>query len=219
MASVNAEVTSTRHRRPRRAGLLPGLLVVAFIAAAGFDTAVVSVGSEADHRQAAFDPAVFADEHFPQIRSYIIDNAVEARVLSEAINADSAAAASRYGVSAGIGAVIPISFTGTVGKGSNGVFSVSVEGMPAGRSIRVQTGPAITGTDLRDATGTIRFGQFTNQIEYQDVGSAINDVVKSEVLEGLDRESLPGRQITAIGVFRLINPDNWFVTPVALEAQ
>jgi ABC-type branched-subunit amino acid transport system ATPase component len=65
----------------------------------------------------------------------------------------------------------------------------------------VQTGPAINGTDLRDATGTIEFGQFTNQIEYQDAGSAINNEMKKAVLAGLDPSALTGK--TAIGGRRL----------------
>ncbi len=218
MASVTAETPSVR-RKPRRAALLSALAVAVFVIALGLDTTVVSIGSDADQREAAFSPAAFGEEHFPRIRDYVVDNAVSAPLLSEAIDADQSAAAEQYGVSAGIGAVIPVRFTGTVGEGSTGVFNVSVDGIPADRTIRVQTGPAINGTDLRDATGTISFGQFTNQIEYQDAGSGINNAMKAEVLQGLDREALPGQRIKVTGVFKLINPNNWFVTPVALEVR
>ena len=60
---------------------------------------------------------------------------------------------------------------------------MAVEGLD-GIRVRVQTGPAINGTDVRDATGTVEFGQFKNQIEYQDAGSALNDQVKAQVLAG-----------------------------------
>lgn len=79
-------------------------------------------------------------------------------------------------------------------RGSSGVFKVKVEGMPEGTTIRVQTGPAINGTEVRDATGTVDFGQFTNQIEYQDAGSALNNEVKSQVIGELDREKLQSRR-------------------------
>ena len=59
--------------------------------------------------------------------------------------------------------------------------------------IRVQTGPAINGTDLRDATGEVKFGDFKNQIEYQNAGSAINNAMKEAVLAGIDT-SAPHRQ-------------------------
>jgi predicted lipoprotein len=94
-----------------------------------------------------------------------------------------------------------------------------VEGIPEDLLIRVQFGPAINGTEVRDATGTIAFGDFTNQIEYQDAGSALNNQVKEHVFGDLDRDSLPGQTVSVVGVFRLVNPASWFVTPVRLEIE
>ncbi|MEO2037276.1 MAG: DUF2291 family protein, partial [Martelella sp.] len=81
------------------------------------------------------------------------------------------------------------------------------------------TGPAINGTDLRDATGTIAFGQFKNQIEYQDAGSALNNEMKKDVLAGIDTANLSGKTISVTGVFKLINPKNWLVTPVEMSIE
>jgi predicted lipoprotein len=97
------------------------------------------------------------------------------------------------------------------------VFKIAIDGMPEGVGVRVQTGPAINGTEVRDATGTVDFGQFTNQIEYQDAGAALNNEVKAQVLGDLDRDKLPGKSIEVVGVFQLINPANWLVTPVLLK--
>jgi len=83
----------------------------------------------------------------------------------------------------------------------------------------LQTGPAITGTDLRDASGKIQFGDFTNQIEYQNAGAAINRAMKVAVLEKLDRDALPGKTVQVVGVFRLLSPTNWLITPVRVEVQ
>ena len=92
-------------------------------------------------------------------------------------------------------------------------------GLPDGVGVRLQTGPAINGTDLRDATGLIQFGQFTNQIEYQNAGSALNNEMKKDALAGVDTASLGGKTIKVVGVFRLVNPKNWLVTPVRLEVE
>ena len=78
---------------------------------------------------------------------------------------------------------------------------------------------AIDGTDLRDAPGDIAFGAFKNQIEYQDAGSGINRAMAAEVLAPIDTTALAGKQVTVTGAFRLINPSNWLITPVALEVQ
>ena len=96
---------------------------------------------------------------------------------------------------------------------------VNVDGMPDGYKIRVQTGPAINGTELRDVPGDIEFGAFKNQIEYQDAGAAINRAMSEATLSDLDRDSLSGKTISVTGAFTMINPKSWLVTPVALEVQ
>ena len=112
-----------------------------------------------------------------------------------------------------------MSFTGVVGEGRSGVYNVAVDGLAGETGIRVQTGPAINGTDLRDATGDIAFGDFKNQIEYQNAGAAINNAMKAEVLAGVDAAALEGRTISVIGAFTLVNPKNWLVTPVEITVQ
>ena len=110
-------------------------------------------------------------------------------------------------------------FTGTVGDGQSGIYNVSVPGVPDDITIRVQTGPAINGTTLRDGVGGVSFGDFKNQIEYQNAAAGINDAMKTEVLSGLNRDQLAGKQITVVGAFQMINPKNWFVTPVRLSVS
>ncbi len=83
----------------------------------------------------------------------------------------------------------------------------------------MQTGPAIMGTDLRDGTGTIQFGQFTNQIDYQNAGSALNKEMKKQVLSKLDTADLTGKTVSVVGVFQLTDPAKWLVTPVSLEVK
>ena len=79
--------------------------------------------------------------------------------------------------------------------------------------------PAINGTELRDATGKITFGQFKNQIEYQDAGSALNNEMKKQVLANVDTKALGGKTITVVGAFKLVNPKSWLVTPIRLVVQ
>jgi predicted lipoprotein len=122
-------------------------------------------------------------------------------------------------VPAGVGPVFSTKFTGVVGEGKSGIYKIAVEGLPDTLTVRVQTGPAINGTELRDATGTIEFGQFTNQIEYQDAGSAINNEMKTEVLSKVDTAALPGKTIAVVGAFKLVNPKSWLLTPVRLDVQ
>ncbi|TJV40697.1 MAG: DUF2291 domain-containing protein, partial [Mesorhizobium sp.] len=139
--------------------------------------------------------------------------------LASAIAKDKAAAEKEYGVPANVGTEFSVKFTGVVGEGKSGIYAVKVDDVPSTLVIRVQTGPAINGTDLRDATGSITFGQFTNQIEYQNAGSALNNEMKKQVLSAIDNTKLTGKAISVIGVFKLINPKGWLVTPVKLSVQ
>jgi predicted lipoprotein len=88
--------------------------------------------------------------------------------------------------------------------------------MPSSTQVHVQLGPAINGTDLRDVSGKITLGQFENQIQYQDAATALNNRLKA-VLAKAGAPNLTGKSITVNGVFQLINPKNWQVTPATLS--
>lgn len=218
---MNASVNAGPMPRPRKGrGLATAIgIAIVLLGAMALDTKVVKIGSEADLRDGGFSAERFGAEQFPLVRASVEERAVEAGELAAAIAEDQAAAGERYGVPANIGPVVPLSFSGVVGEGKAGIYTVDVEGVPEDLTIRVQTGPAINGTDLRDATGTIQFGQFTNQIEYQNAGAAINDEMKKQVLSDIDTGDLTGKTISVTGVFQLINPHNWLVTPVRLDVQ
>lgn len=217
--SISTDTAGPAPARSNRRRLLIAAIALAVVGAIALDTAVVRIGSERDVTAAGFSPEAFGAETFPPVRESILSRAVDAVALSEAIVADKAAAASKYGVPAGIGAVIPVRFTGVVGEGKSGIYNVAVDGLAGETRIRMQTGPAINGTDLRDATGEIKFGDFKNQIEYQNAGAAINNAMKAEVLAAIDAASLPGKTVSVVGAFTLVNPKNWMVTPVEITVQ
>jgi len=205
--------------RPARAPLIAALAAVAVLGAMALDTTVVQIGSDADVRQQSFNADAYGVEHFPRIRDRVLDKAPNAPLLAQDLLADKDTAVATWGTPAGIGPVMPVKLTGVVGDGRSGIFDVKVDGVPDDIRIRVQTGPAINGTELRDLPGDIEFGDFKNQIEYQDAGSGINRAMAAVALSGLDRDTLSGRTVTVSGVFKLINPKSWLVTPVLIEVQ
>lgn len=208
--------------RPNKISIRQGVVtiaILAIIATMALDTKIVKIGSSEDIKADVFSPEKFGKDTFPSVQTDIISRATDAVILATAIAKDKKVAMEKFGVAAGIGAVLPVTFTAIVGERKSGTFYVDIEGMPENVRVRVQTGPAVSGTDLRDASGTIKFGQFTNQIEYQDAGSALNKEMKNQILSDLDRDNLTGKTISVVGVFKLINPKNWFVTPVSLEVK
>lgn len=210
----------------QRAASKPKFALIASIAAAvivigaiALDTKVVQIGSAHDVREQAFSPEAYGVQEFPKIQAAVEQKAANAAGLATAIAADKKAAGEKYGTATSTGPVIPVNLTGVFGTRKSNYNEIKVDGLPPGIVVRVQTGPAVNGTDLRDATGTIEFGQFTNQIEYQDAGSAINNEMKKTVLAGLDVDTLSGKTATVVGVFKLINPKNWLVTPVKVDVK
>jgi predicted lipoprotein len=208
-----------RHRKVSIRTIVVAIAALVLIVAMALDTKVVPIGSDA--QPAAFSPDAFGQSEFPKIQAGIEARAVDAQTLAAAIMKDKEAAAKQYGIasSSGVGAEMSVKFTGVVGEGKSGVYVVAVQGIPDTITIKVQTGPAINGTSLRDATGTIQFGQFVNQIEYQNAGAALNKEMKKQVLAKIDTANLTGKTIAVVGAFKLINPKNWLVTPVKLDVQ
>ena len=215
--SSAANSTMKRRSKPRVRLAIISVSTLLLLFAMAFDTKVVRIGSAADVQPNAFSAAEFGASEFPKVKAAIEARAVDAATLAAAITKDKAAAGKEFGVEAGVGPVISVKFTGLVGKGDSGVYYVKVDGVPA--TVRVQTGPAINGTDLRDATGAISFGQFVNQIDYQNAGAALNKEMKKQILSKIDNSNLAGKTISVIGAFKLINPNSWLVTPVKLDVQ
>jgi len=193
-------------------------VTLAVMVAIGLNTKVVKIGSTEDVAEQAFNPDSYGDKTFPQIQKSVQSRAVDAATLATALNADPAAATTKYGVGSPM-PVFSVSLTGVVGGGEMGIYALKVAGMPDDIKVRLQTGPAINGTDLRDATGTLQFGDFKNQIEYQNAGSGINRAMKKAVLSNIDTQHLSGKTVKVTGVFRLLNPKNWLVTPVGMTVQ
>ena len=189
------------------------------LVAMALDTRVVRIGSTADVQEGVFSPATYGATQFPKVQAAVTSRAVDAPTLAAAIAKDQDAAGKQYGVAADAGPEIAVKFTGKFGNQDSGVYDVSVPGVPDGVHITVQTGPAIIGTDLRDATGKVTFGQFHNQIEYQNAGAALNNAMKAAVLAKLDTSKLSGKTVAVVGVFQLTDAENWQVTPVSLTPQ
>ncbi len=217
MSDVSNLTQQIARKRLQRYTLI-GVVVVAVMAAMALDTKVVKIGSADDVQEQGFSPDTYGQKTFPGIQQDVAARAVEAKTLAEALQANQAEAVKQYGVGSPL-PVFPVKLAGVVEAGQMGIFPLKVEGLPESTKVRLQTGPAITGTDLRDANGKIQFGDFTNQIEYQNAGSAINRAMKSAVLDKLDRDALPGKTVEVIGVFRLLSANNWLVTPVSVEVK
>lgn len=187
-------------------------------------TKYVGAGATVPGAPQQFDAATYGAKQFPVQQKAIAAAAVEASTLATELGSgDVASVGKKYGtpVNSGASYELPVKLTGVVGEvPAAGYTPVKVDGLPSGTQVNVQLGPAINGTDLRDFGGKSQLGDFENQIQYQDAATAINDQMKKDVLAKAGTASaLTGKTVTVTGVFQVVNPKLWNITPSALQVQ
>ena len=151
--------------------------------------------------------------------AYVKNNALDLTGLVTDLRTDEEGTSQSRGARDGEAAyTFPATVTGTVEKGGFGQVNMAVDGMPGGVVVSVQTGPALTGTALRDVTGETTFDMFENQIDYAQVGLSLNEPLKTGVLAENDLASMVGRRVTVVGAFAYSDPSHIVITPVSVEA-
>lgn len=165
--------------------------------------------------QAAFSAEEYVAQEFPGIVEAISGDATDLTVLAAALADDPDAAGTQYGVDLGAGQfAYRVSAAGEVVDVDDDFVYLDVDGL----DVRIPLGTALTGTPVRDATGTIRFGDFTDQNEYQSVANQLKLKIQSEVIAPADPPSLAGRQVTVAGAWSTGGPPDLFIVqPVAIE--
>ncbi|OBZ94877.1 hypothetical protein ADU59_13775 [Pararhizobium polonicum] len=69
--------------------------------------------------------------------------------------------------------------------------------------VRIQIGPVIRGTAIRDSLDFVNFNEFKNQIQWAEFGKAFNVHVNGLTLEKLPRDGLEGKKVEALGAYPL----------------
>ncbi|KQY16835.1 hypothetical protein ASE23_23315 [Rhizobium sp. Root73] len=69
--------------------------------------------------------------------------------------------------------------------------------------VRIQIGPVIKGTAIRDSLDFVSFNDFKNQIQWAEFGKAFNVHVNGLTLEKLPRDGLEGKKVEALGAYPL----------------
>jgi len=140
----------------------------------------------------------------------VLNAAVDARTLLDALAASPEDAQARYGhreangplyfIAKGKGVVVSVDT-----RSRSGLALVDVAPFDQRPDLSIQIGPVLRGTSLRDATGIVRFTDFVNQLQFADVGNELNDRVLKTVLAPLDRTALEGRLVAFAGTLAAEN--------------
>ena len=213
-----ARARAARHGRPWGV-MIKVAAAVAIVAVCFFGTTFMSPeDAEAVREAGSTDPVAYAEKNYDSTIAYIQDNAIDLTGLVTELRADEEGTSQARGARDGEAAyTFPVTLTGTIEKGGFGQVNVVVDGMPGGVVVSVQTGPALTGTALRDVTGQTTFDMFENQIDYAQVGLSLNEPLKAGVLAENDLASMVGRRVTVVGAFAYSDPAHIVVTPVSVE--
>ena len=196
--------------------LLPLLLLGCRVA-----TIVPIESKSTGNEKATFDAAAHVDALWVRDVPNALARAVDLGEFVPAFDLDPEAAGAKWGRREGAGpyhvvvrgegrvtAVDASSRTGT---------ATLVIAVPGGtETVRLQIGPVLRGTSIRDALPTVSFNQFVNQIEYADVANELNARVEHELLATLEREDLEGRQLHVTGMVTLSGDEILTITPVQL---
>ncbi len=174
----------------------------------------------------AFDRVAYVDEIWgSKVLPTVDEKSMEIATLLPALEKDADAAAKEHGNNVGgadnflvhlVGSVTAVdtaSLTGTV------TVSAPVDGKTV--PVKLQVGPIILGTALRDAVRFISFEQFTNQIQFGGVSDELNTRVTRDVLSKIDVKSLQGKRVDVKGafIFDPANPRDILVTPVIVKVE
>lgn len=212
-------MSQTASRPKTRTWVIAGAVIVLLVAM-GFGTKIQTSAEAEQAKSKVATPASFARQHYSaDIVPAIEKRAAPLTTVSKALAKNPKSAAKKFGVVEGTSEpVYSVTFTGIAGKvDSTGRMQVKVDGLAKGAGAYVQMGPAINGTAIRDASGTVHFPQFTNQIAYQNVGAELNKQVKKKVLSKVDAKKLKGKTVTMTGAFQFVNPSAFMIVPVKIK--
>jgi predicted lipoprotein len=166
------------------------------------------IGGETDASAgpAAVSPSAYVDSIWAaKLLPAVMNAAVDARTLLDALAASPQDAMARYGHREANGPVyFMVKGEGVVTsldtRSRAGLALVDLAPFDGRPDLSIQIGPVLRGTALRDATGIVRFTDFVNQLQFADVGNELNERVLNAVLATLDKARLKGRVVTFAGV-------------------
>jgi predicted lipoprotein len=162
-----------------------------------------------------------------QVLPAAANDSTELGTLLQALQADAEAAKQEYGhregqrpynfLVRGEAKVLSVDTTSRAG-------TIDIDLLPddGQADAKLQVGPVIRGTSIRDALPFIQFNMFLNQLEYASVSNTMNEKVVAEVIGEQDLASLQGKTVDFEGAFTLEEGKaltEVLITPVKLTVK
>jgi predicted lipoprotein len=172
--------------------------------------------------QTDLDPAAFAQKFWANFSA--ADSAVEITSFVQQLKTDATTAVAKYAKSQGIGNTVYV-----LVKGEGVISAINEDDVvllvkPVTQEIKVNINTGIYfGNAVRDVTGKIKMGDFTNTMDYNNVSVELNKIVRSKIVMPFKATAKKGQLVQFTGCIELntekINADNITVLPVKIIAQ
>jgi len=171
-----------------------------------------------------FDSVGYVEKNWStKIVPELTANAADLGTVLAALKADPDAARTKYGRRQEESAPYNFIVKGSIAvKAANldsaaATLELATPAPTADGTVLVQIGPVIKSSAVRDVLSFIRFGDFTNQVDFANLSRALNAHVKDGVVNTLDREHLTGKTLKFTGAFAEDGSGKVLITPVLIE--
>jgi predicted lipoprotein len=183
---------------------------------------VVSL-SETQQKNSAteFDAAQYANTFWQGPLLAASQDAVDATALLQALNENTTEAAERYGHRLGLSSKSSylVSGEGIITAIENYQIHIALAEDTA-PNIIIDTGP-VFGNAIRDGSGLLNVGDFSNTQEFNAVSAAINMRVENEILPYLEANAVSGKTVWFAGGVELAQsskaPETLTLVPIKVE--
>lgn len=171
---------------------------------------------------ASIDPAAFAQQFFTKTFSPYMDSAMDINSFIQLLQADAKGTVAKYAKTQGIGntAYFLVKGEGTIiAVNTDDVVLVAKSGDNA-RHVRLNTG-VYFGNAVRDVSGKISMGDFSNTMDFNTVSSTLNKIVQTTVIVPFKTKAAKGAVIQFVACAEInkeqIQVDSIELVPVKIS--
>lgn len=101
-----------------------------------------------------------------------------------------------------------------------GYITLALDGYEGPKEIDIQIGSIFKGTSVRDGLNFIDFNDYTNQVEWGQVATSINQLVQQDVIDPIGYDAIEeGKKVSFTGVFTVSKGDQILITPVEMTVE
>lgn len=164
------------------------------------------------------DPAQFAQQFFTKTFTPYMDSAVEMNSFVEQLKADAKGTVAKYAKTQGIGntAYVLVKGEGTITSVNEDVVIAAIN---TNDNVKLNTG-VYFGNAVRDVTGKISMGDFSNTMDYNTVSTTLNKIVQTQIVAPFKAKAAKGTHLQFVACAEInteqVSTDNMLLLPVKI---